>query len=59
MAKELLEANFDVTEIWKVNCPHCDHEQDAPFNYANPMQPMKQECQECGESFILTYNRDD
>jgi hypothetical protein len=53
-------ANFDVTEIWTVECPHdeCYHEQDAPFNESNPMEPMEVECEKCGEKFILTYERD-
>lgn len=54
----LKEANFDVHETWTVNCPECHHTQEAPFNADNPMQPMIVECEHCGESFKLTYERD-
>jgi uncharacterized metal-binding protein YceD (DUF177 family) len=56
--KELLRANFQVTENWTVECPHCLHEDTAPFNNGNPMQPMTVECCRCLEKFILTYDRD-
>lgn len=58
MSEELLEANFEVTEHWTVDCPHCFHTMDAPFNEANPMEPMRVECESCGEPFKLTYERD-
>jgi transcription elongation factor Elf1 len=51
-------ANFSVTEIWTVECPYCDREQDATFNADNPMQPMVVVCESCDESFLLTYERD-
>lgn len=51
-------ANFDVFEIWTVDCPECFTEQVAPFNEQNPMQPMEITCEHCGEKFILTYERD-
>lgn len=52
-------ANFDVAEIWTVECPECSMIQDAPFNEDNPMEPMEIECEECGEKFVLTYKRND
>jgi hypothetical protein len=54
----LLTANFEVMEIWTVECPHCGYEQDAPFNDKNPMQPMQIGCEICFHSFLLTYERD-
>jgi ribosomal protein S27E len=58
MAEELKTANFEVTEFWSVTCPECDEEQEAPFNEANPRQPMAIECEHCWTKFILTYKRD-
>jgi hypothetical protein len=55
---EMKTANFEVTEIWEVRCPECDHLQIAPFNIENPMRPMKLACRECDDVFILTYERD-
>lgn len=56
--EELETANFEVTETWTVSCPHCYQDQMAPFNAANPMQPMKINCEGCDKRFILTYERD-
>lgn len=58
MKIELKKANFEVTETWTVICPECNHEQEAPFNEDNPMQPMEINCDECADRFILTYERD-
>lgn len=57
--KPLKTANFQVTEIWDVECPHCFHDQTAPFNHDNPMQPMIINCTKCDEPFTLTYDRED
>jgi DNA-directed RNA polymerase subunit RPC12/RpoP len=56
--KPILVSNFIVTEKWDVQCPYCLHEQDAPFNETNPMEPMELYCESCGLKFILTYERD-
>lgn len=57
---ELKTANFEVTEIWTVDCPHCFSTMDAPFNRDNPMQPMSVICDDpsCQQVFVLTYDRD-
>jgi len=55
---QLLKVNFEVLEYWQMECPHCYHEQNAPFNEDNPMQPMKVECKKCHKYFILTYDRE-
>ncbi len=55
---EKLKTNFIVTENWQMECPHCYYEMEAPFNSANPMQPMNVVCDECAKEFILTYERD-
>ncbi len=57
--KELPKVNFHVTELWEMECPYCFHEENAPFNTNNPMQPMNVYCDECGKEFILTYERND
>ena len=38
-------ANYEVSEIWTVECPECFEDMGAPFNYDNPMCPMKVECE--------------
>ena len=50
-------SNFEVRELWLVECPECNYEQDAEFNHDNPMQPKIVRCSDCGEQFILTYER--
>lgn len=50
--------NFEVIEYHLMTCPFCCAQQDAPFNHANPMQPMKVSCEICGEEFMLTYERE-
>ncbi len=57
--KELPRVNFRIIEEWAMECPECYFDQEAPFNKANPMEPMKVECDECGAKFILTYERED
>jgi hypothetical protein len=57
--KELLKANFIVTEKWTVECPYCMYEQEAPFNHQNPMEPRALTCRDCYKDFILTYERED
>lgn len=56
--QKLKTVNFEVSEYWTMECPECFHEQDAPMNHDNPMQPMVVECESCGEKFRLTYERD-
>lgn len=56
--EKLPEINFTVMETWTVECTECPNEQDAPFNEANPMQPLEQVCNSCGHKFMLTYERD-
>jgi hypothetical protein len=51
-------ANFEVTEVWTVECPECGREMNAPFNEQNPMRPMQVTCANCLEPFLLTYERD-
>ena len=51
-------ANFEVREVWTVDCPECGIEQDAEFNQDNPGHPKPVYCPHCGERFILTYERD-
>lgn len=50
--------NFEVQEVWWMTCPHCEHIQKAPFNEDNPMCPKNVSCEDCGQDFILTYERD-
>lgn len=58
MKTSLKKANFKVVEYWLVDCPNCNHEQDAEFNDNSPMAPLTVSCEECWEPFILTYERD-
>ncbi len=54
---ELKKVNFEVTENWSMECPHCLTDQTAPFNKENPMEPMEVTCSNCFGEFILTYER--
>lgn len=58
MSKELLRANFEVTEIWTVDCPICGNLNQAPLNKENPMEPLEIDCEACGAAFIVTYERE-
>lgn len=56
--KVLPKVNFIVEENWYMICPHCQYEQNAPFNHDEPMSPYETYCKKCNKSFILTYERE-
>ena len=54
---EMKTANVQIQEIWTVECPECDAEQPAEFNEMSPGSPMEMSCEQCGKTFILTFER--